>query len=657
MARIKTTYGFYDGSNVSHSRTACGAVISHNQDHIWIGNDCLDYDTLNPIFAKTNTAWLGFGSHEKRLPRTLAVLTTKANALAPHNTAFDGEQDSYNRIHGLRPISWERNLQKANRTSLGRMFRFNDSGGNPHSIVFNCLNNSNNGSSEYVFVEGDDLSSPSNKIQGTLSNFSAVGSGIAAYMFEPVAVDTGNKVIYAYAYCTYSTRTFCTNFQMYKIPFTTIPVDGSLTLGTPVNINLGYSGNGRYMDACPSWYCGTNNAGEACFLTQIENESFYNSTVVSSAKQPSTAIKTADSHRIYFNKYNPTTGTVTTLADLKGDEGFVGDINLATTIAADHLSFYMPTHFEPSPIVGEGDIYYAYSPCFDSTTNDMGLLLFTWDKANDTFAAEATSMTFNGADVIQDFIGHCESDNVNNCLSQLNCILTKDGSNYYVTAFWSHSNADGLALNGASNFNTALTFSVNGSDFSALTYHSDVAFSPLGFAPQDDNCTKLFVIHGSEAALWSWTNAGWVKTASEAGICIGISQDQDARYWAVMQNSSDYADQPVDPNPISTTLKQYNVSLHLLSADLPASVSVEFADATITYAGSNLSKNILVNAYDTDGLRVAKSVRLKITGSNAVFTSNNSTSLTTTTSAVADTTVGLTISGAGFINISASFAI
>jgi hypothetical protein len=82
---------------------------------------------------------------------------------------------------------------------------------------------------------------------------------------------------------------------------------------------------------------------------------------------------------------------------------------------------------------------------------------------------------------------------------------------------------------------------------------------------------------------------------------------------------------------------------------------VVFEDTAIAYTGSVLTKNILVNAYNSSGVRIASDVILKISGSSAVFNSNNATVLSTTTSAIEDTVVALKISGPGFINVSASF--
>jgi hypothetical protein len=658
MAKIKTAYGKYSSNtNVDFARTQCGAVVSRDQSTIWIGDDALDYDTLNPFFAKTCGAFQPFGGNSYINGMETTLMINKPTAHASHNTAFDTLNDGYHARMAHIPNTWHKNLDKSERMDNGTMFRFLDSGGNPHTLVTHTFNNSN-ANSRFILFAGDSLDNPANSVQGLIPEASSTPSAtLNGQGYVPVHADATNKVIYMYAQAYRPSYAFTTTYQFFKVPFTTIPVDGTLTLGTPVAISHGTQGSGRFFDSSPSWYCGRNNAGDAHFLTQVENEYLYVNTSAGTSRTPSNAVKTANSHRVVFTKYDPATSTSTTIADLKGNEGFVGDVNEATTAAADHNSFYTMTHFESSPIGGETDIYYAYSPCFDSATGDLGLLLHTWDKANDTFTTEVATMTFNGEDAVSDFITHAESSTItNNCLT-LNTALTKDGSNYYLNVFYTHQTTDGLATFATSTEQTLLTMTISGTDFSSLSYHSDLAFPALGYAPQDADNTKWFVIEASNAALYSWSAAGWSKSASEAGACRAIGQDQDARYWSLMQNAADYGDITTFSTHLYGSYKPFNISLHLLSADLPTSVSVEFADDSITYAGSNLTKNLTVNAYDTDGNRIAKSVNLKITGSNAVFQSNNATSLTTTTLAGGDLTVPLTISGAGFINVSASFAI
>ena len=658
MARIKTSNGRrYAVRDYYIARTQCGAVISPNQDYIWVGDDALDYDTLNPIFSKPCSALLPFGG-DLELPNHTALISNKATALAAHNSGWDEAFKSYNGWIAFENVTYMRNLDKADRLNKGgTVFSFEDSGGNPHHLIMsNRTISSDAGSTYFSFVQGDDFSQPVNSVKGTLPTAAHPFSGISyTSLYRPLSVDPTNKVIYMLGFAFYS-QGYTGCYGLLKVPFTTVPIDGALSLGSPVSVALNYIGNGRYMSSNNVFYAGKNNAGLDHFLMTVENEGYYYGTSVGSTRLPSTATK-ANKHRIYFYSYDATSNTVTTLADLKGTEGFVGDVNQTTDIASDHFSFYVPTHFEQSPIAGETDIYYGYQPCFDATTADMSLLMMKWDKANDTFEVTPASLTFNGADAIQDFITYAQYDNLNNINNRLNCVLTKDGSNYYVTVFYSHNTVDQLAVSSAATLQTALTFSINSTDFSALTYSSHTAISVLGWASQDVNNTRLFIIEPNAATLWAFSGGAWVKSASATGACRAISQDQDARYWAVMQNTGDYDDLSADPNVLAGSTSLANYTLTLLSADLPASVSVEFADATITYAGSNLTKNLVVNAYDENGDRVAKSVRLKLTGSNAVFQSNNGTVLTTTTSATADTIVPLTISGAGFINVSASFTV
>lgn len=658
MARIKTAYGKYtSNADVDFARTQCGAVVSHDQSTIWVGDDALDYDTLSPHFSKACGAFQPFGGNQFINGMETTLMINKPIAHASHNSVFDTLNDNSHARMAHIPNTWQKNLDKNNRMDNGTMFRFLDSGGNPHTLVTMTLGYENfNGI--YIMFAGDSLDNPANLITGTFAERpSTAYSSAEGHSYVPVHADATNKVIYMYTQAYRPNYAFTTLYQFYKVPFTTIPVDGTLTLGAPTAISHGTQGNGRYFDSSPAWYCGRNNAGDAHFLTQVENESLYTSTTISSSRYPSDATKTANGHRVVFTKYDPTTSTSTTIADLKGNEGFVGDVNQATTAAADHNSFYSMTHFEPSPIVGETDIYYAYSPCFDSVSGDLGLLLHTWDKANDTFTTEVTTMSFSGADVVSDFIVHEQRDALSNNYLTLNAALTKDGSSYYVHVFYTHQANDGLATFSALTAQTLLTMSISSTDFSSLSYHSDLLFPALAYAPQNADNTKWFVIEASNAAVYTWTASGWSKSVTEAGACRAIGQDQDSRYWALMQNTGDYANISTFSDHLLGSYKPFNMSLHLLSADLPTSVSVEFADASITYAGSNLTKNLIVNAYDTNGSRVAKSVTLKITGSNAVFQSNNATSLTTTTLSSGDLTVPLTISGAGFINVSASFAI
>ena len=330
-----------------------------------------------------------------------------------------------------------------------------------------------------------------------------------------------------------------------------------------------------------------------------------------------------------------------------------------------------PSHFEPSPINGESNIYYAYAPGFNATTGDMSVLRFKWNKAADTFSIEACTLNMSGSGgTIQDFITHHQSNDSYNPFFTLNTVLTKMSSDYFLSIYYTHGLDKGLDANTTTTRRNLTTFSI-GADFSTLSYHSSTSFPALAAMALDADCSQLMSIETGSVKYWSFTVNGFVQSANESGIFQAISSDSDGRLWGTAYNSSDFTESSNDSNlylvSTNTTTnltstggqvyQPFDIGLHLISADLPASASVSFEDSSITYTGSNLAKNLIVNAYDTSNARVQKTVQLKITGNNAVFTSNSGSSLTTQTSASADTTVGLTITGAGFINVSASFVI
>ena len=678
MAIIKKDFRKRSGAkDYNLPRTSCGVVVSPNDDVIWVGDQALDYDSLNPIFEKQCGGLLSF-TGRTRLPNELSLMTSKACVQTPRDT-YSSEELYYNTIaHGMQFINPQitRNLNKGARVNGGKLFKFQDSGANIHhvSMVTIMGAGSTKQKTQVTIFQGSDIANPTNSYSVTLDPINpSFGGGAYIYSYNPITVDATNKVIYCTGvYERYDSTESQMNqgTMLVKMDYTTVPVDGSLTVSNPVKVDLGtYSGYGNYMESTPVFYCGSNNAGEDCFLTFTENETGVGAN--STSRLPATTFVKTNKGRYYFSKYNPATNTATTIADLKGIEGFVGNVALTTDATSDHFSMHAPTHFEQSPIGGEGDIYYAYTCGFNATSGDMSILRMRWDKANDTFAIAVCSLTMNGADTIQDYITHHQVNSEYNPFFTLNTVLTKSGSDYYLSVYYTHGIDKALIVNNAPTRRNLTTFSIDATDFSALTYHSSTSFPSLVAMTQDADCTKLMSIETGSAKYWSWTVNGFVQSANESGIFHAISSDTDGRLWGVAYNASDFTTLADDPNVylVSTNtatnltstggqvFKPFNISLHLISADLPASASVSFEDSSITYAGVNLAKNLLVNAFDVNGARVQKTVQLKITGNNATFTTNAGTTLTTQTSAGADTTVGLTITGAGFINISASFTI
>ena len=93
-----------------------------------------------------------------------------------------------------------------------------------------------------------------------------------------------------------------------------------------------------------------------------------------------------------------------------------------------------------------------------------------------------------------------------------------------------------------------------------------------------------------------------------------------------------------------------NVYVYQLNNSLNVEIKFSNNVSTLDYSGTNLTQNVIVNCYNLAGVRQAKSVTLAVSGS-ATFTSTNTQAVTFTTLTTGDTSIGLTITGAGTINV------
>ncbi len=686
MPKIKSLFGLYDGTNYHISKTTTGVVISPDQDYIWIGDQAFDYTNLSPIFDKPNEAFYPLGGTRNVFPVRGSLVSNKSTVYSPYTNGTDSLVNYGENLSEWVNASQLYTMDKADRIDMGGLMTFTDnSGADINAMNFNAGETINgvfmyDGTiHEVADTDVEDTGAYNFQVEEGYT-LAAYNAGLPSYIsqFAILAVDTTNKTLllrgagrktyYAMrAYATYGTsqRTL-QNFrkaELWKASYTTSGDNGSITIGTPTKISLSYGGSAWYMDSNPIFYAGTNNAGEYCFLMSIENNG---SIPLDNAGTNHTVIYDAANYtktnlgQYLFYKYNASTATTTLLADRRGNQGFVGNVALTTNIADAQLNTYTPTHFEPSPIGGESNIYYAYVPCFGpkATTPTLSFLLCVWDKANDTFTMEICSVAMAGIETISDYVTYKQYNDNTNQQMRLNCVLTKSGADYFLSVFYSHTTPETLALNTTATWKKITTFSIDPTDFSSLTYHSSDTFPVLGFAPQNQNNTRLMCLFENEASIYDWTAGGWTKTAYEAGYFTGMTFDDLGRYWATSVSSQDIPAQSNDGNFASGSFKTFEVSVHVISSSLPNLVSCVWQDSgEFVFTGANLSKNLVVNTYDENGDRVAKSVRLEITANHAVFTSNGLTTLTTTTSAAGDTLIPVTISGAGFINISASFQI
>lgn len=692
MAKIKTIYGTFDGTNYSISESGAIFVVSPLDDYIWIGDEAYDFTTLAPVFDLENRGIRPFGGERGSFPVSRAVFNNKTTAFAP---TLSGEANRW--AYGDNQSEWSDNgflssLDKSGRINRGSVSKVADSSGQD---IFFLTGNSKDTLRAVVMCE-DNLYTPSQATNVNPTEFpdndwlnelpargftadapnpnSSVVNGDDKRQHSILHVDTTNKVIYyrASGLRSYSSNRDDGNYpnqktthrvrmaSIMKSTYQTQGDNGSISLSEPSQVQMTYGGLMHYGLSTPVFYAGLNNAGNPCFLMFIENstfrsiddEGFDHTDLIT----PTAYRSKPNDGRIYFYEYDVGTDTVTLHADLRGDEGFVGDVGQATTLANQYFSDYTPTHFEPSPINGETDIYYAYAPAFDSATKTLRFFLLTWDKANNTLGAELVEPTMDVGDAISDYLTYgTQGDTDRHQDLRLNCVLTKSGATYALSVFYSHTTRASLALMADQTNRNLVSFTIDATDFSSLTYHSSMAFPVLSWVSQNPDHTRLLTISSDECAVYDWSN-GWSKTASESGYFISFTHDSQGRYWGVSVDDLDYPNK-ADFGFLTGSFKRVALGIHVISASLPNLASVSWQDSgSFTYTGSNLSKNLVVNAYDENGARVAKSVDLLITG-NATFTTNGTKSLTTTTSADGDTLVQVTISGAGQVSVSASFAL
>lgn len=677
MAKVKSFKGLYDATDarIYISENSVGFAISPDGSVIASGNEIVDQDSLHPIYntsANSLSALKGF-----RQPiSTHALMINRATA----STLQDNLQSSLvsKEINGrgvrtsyTTDICRRGNLDKSLRLSAGPLFTFQDAGGNTHTIITRhniAAEIAATANTTFIMFQGDDIRSTPNQIS-FLNDFGThpVYTGGVCQFSDVIAVDPVTKTIYFNVTTIRETASFFGTghvTDIWKRTFTTSPVDGSLSVGTltRVVLNQGSNSGGYFLESKPRFFCGFNNAGKPCFLTFSENDRIYgigsyNHSDYCYANPPGATYwsksVTANNHLHWLDVYDAGSNVVTNVAAL----------SLTGGAGARWTGTSAPSHFEPSPIAGETDIYYAYSLAFNAASNVSTpfLLRHKWNKATDAF----TTVVCNGLS-----IGTYWNDSWNlymttytdmvarlDWTASVNTVtLTNDSAGgYFVSIYTQHYDSKNLGIASAVNKNI-VTFQLSTADMSTLTYHSQTSFPCLAAVAVNANNTALCSIEAGVAKAWNWTSNGWTLAASASGNFYAIGADANGNIWGASADTANYTTLASLPfQAFDTNLAEITFSLELITPDLPNTVSVVFEDTAIAYTGSVLTKNILVNAYNSSGVRIASDVILKISGSSAVFNSNNATVLSTTTSAIEDTVVALKISGPGFINVSASF--
>lgn len=161
--------------------------------------------------------------------------------------------------------------------------------------------------------------------------------------------------------------------------------------------------------------------------------------------------------------------------------------------------------------------------------------------------------------------------------------------------------------------------------------------------PTSSAQTRVVVVYDDRLVFYSWSvgTESWVLQSTQPLQTGDVGIDTSGRVWATTSYGTYQS---------AGALAQ---ELHLFdSAGAAAYISAAFDDTAYTFEGTTLAANIVVNAFDTTGSRVATSVRLERVSTNFNFSGGSSTIVATSTSA--DTLVPISIFSTGQIVCRAS---
>ena len=162
----------------------------------------------------------------------------------------------------------------------------------------------------------------------------------------------------------------------------------------------------------------------------------------------------------------------------------------------------------------------------------------------------------------------------------------------------------------------------------------------------DQNRKRIAVVYDTGIIYYAWNSGSWWVYQSRQDVNTqDVGVDTEGRLWATDNLGTWFPDTPTG------TLNQ---SLYVFEPSGAAvSMNVEFEESSYLFEGSPISSRIVLNAYDTNGDRVAVNVTLTRNTENFQFTGGAS-SATVTTSTSGNTFVNITVISTGLLSCRAA---
>lgn len=144
---------------------------------------------------------------------------------------------------------------------------------------------------------------------------------------------------------------------------------------------------------------------------------------------------------------------------------------------------------------------------------------------------------------------------------------------------------------------------------------------------------------------------GWIHTATIPYNVLQMGIDKHDRLWYITYSHA---------GPYVGATNNYNIDYHkqmwMLTTATPHKVNLtgNATTDTISYTGTDIDKTLTIEALNFKGQRLAKTITLNITSTNAEF-DNGSQTKDVTTSASGTVNETITVTGAGSFNITAAY--
>jgi len=666
-------------------------AIPDGQDALYFCGRAYDPSTLQSLDQKAASSLADIrdiGGQPPVLPGRLSNAVFLTNRAAAYTPRLSTQCPAAAFIpYRIKP-EYRLNLDPALRLAAGKLLKFTDRTGVPHMIHSNFVFIRNIGSTNahrvsrtsLTLIQGDSLDT-SNFVSTFLAQGALTGqqyTGATSQDFYPIHVDTETNKIFGLL--SYSHDNEAVNEGGYHdeysghpayITYTTVGESGTLALGNltkltgwPQRISAGTGSNG-FGEQGIFFFCGLDSTNNLIFMALSEQDLAHTTNIGNTTSNWTTGLnwsKSTNGSRITMYAYNPAADTTTVLLGPLGQATTWSANTGSTTISNNYGHHVAPSPFVQSPKAGEETVYYSYMPVVD-TSDVMRYLVIRWDKSNNAFDIRPATLAA-GFDP-NTYYKHPSGRNTLGLMVFPSCevITAASGAKYLVQFsrnFYTADIAAGIANDTL--FNAILVMQIDSADPRNLSFAGSIPnASVMDMIPLETHGRSMLAIHAGEVAVYSFDEAEYLtKTFSSGGQYFGAGKDIYGNIWAVSTEDSNL----IQPSTGASAFSAGNnleffvpMKLELLTPSLIARVTCVFEDATINYSGVNLSKNLVINAFNSLGQRIATSVVLKLTSDVATFTSNGLKTLTASTNSGADTLVNLTITGAGSINASASFTV